>query len=101
MLFLNIETQEYPRHQGDLELLGWALGDQLPAGWVEVQPEGYPPGLPDGSKIVEEYPVKDGDTWKQSFKIVAMTQGEIQNSLAMHHAINEGIGKDSNLVIEL
>jgi hypothetical protein len=34
--YYNTETNEYPRYQGDLELLGWTAGEPLPANWVEV-----------------------------------------------------------------
>lgn len=37
MLFYNTETQEYPRYQGDLQLLGWEIGNPLPENWVEVE----------------------------------------------------------------
>lgn len=37
MLFYNIQTQEYPRYQGDLQLLGWEVGNLLPENWVEVE----------------------------------------------------------------
>jgi hypothetical protein len=37
--YLNIETNQYPLHDGDLEVLipGWTPGDALPYPWVEVQ----------------------------------------------------------------
>jgi hypothetical protein len=34
--YFNTETKEYPRHDGDLKLLGWSEGEQLPKNWVEV-----------------------------------------------------------------
>jgi hypothetical protein len=37
MLFYNTKTQEYPRYVGDLQLLGWNIGEPLPENWVEVE----------------------------------------------------------------
>lgn len=42
MIFYNTETKEYPRHIGDLELLGWQVGEPLPENWVEVEPTDPP-----------------------------------------------------------
>ena len=36
MPYLNTLTNEYPRYQGDLELLGWEEGQPLPENWVVV-----------------------------------------------------------------
>lgn len=70
MLFYNTETQEYPRYQGDLQLLGWEIGNPLPENWVEVEnndPVYNPktqtfteslPELTDG-KYIRKYQVRD------------------------------------------
>jgi len=34
--YFNTVTKEYPRHEGDLELLGWVKGTSLPENWVQV-----------------------------------------------------------------
>jgi hypothetical protein len=36
VIYYNTVTNEYPRYQGDLELLGWKVGEPLPENWVEV-----------------------------------------------------------------
>jgi hypothetical protein len=35
-IYFNVETKEYPRYAGDLKLLGWVEGEELPKNWVEV-----------------------------------------------------------------
>lgn len=70
MIFYNTETKEYPRYQGDLELLGWNAGEPLPENWVQVE-DTMPvfdistqaiteelPELVDG-KYVRKYQVRD------------------------------------------
>lgn len=41
-IFYNIETKEFPRYQGDLELFGWKEGEEIPNPWVEVAPVPFP-----------------------------------------------------------
>lgn len=76
MYFLNTVTGEYPRHQGDLELLGWNLGEPLPQDWVEVVPSERPNcGL--GQKAVEITPALVDGVWTQRWEIVEITAEEL------------------------
>lgn len=78
MLFLNTKTNEYPRYQGDLELLGWIYGEPLPTDWVEVVSVEPPIEVPKNSKVVEQTPIEIEGGWTQVFKIEPMTAEEIE-----------------------
>ena len=75
-IYLNIETQEYPRHDGDLELLGWKLGEPLPENWVEVE---YvePPIYQDGETLERLSPAFIDGKWQMSWKVRLLTPDEI------------------------
>jgi hypothetical protein len=60
MIYLNTKTNEYPRHVGDLELLGWKLGDSLPENWVEVEYT-EPPAVEEGQTCDQLAPTQDED----------------------------------------
>lgn len=77
-MFLNTETKEYPRFQGDLELLGWVAGQSLPENWVEVQAVPFPTNIPANHKTVEAEPVEINGIWTQVFDVVPMTAEEIE-----------------------
>lgn len=74
--YYNTNTQEYPRYQGDLELLGWNIGQALPEGWVEViQPE-----LPETqeNEVVEmSSPINNDGVWEVQFSIRDSTPEEL------------------------
>jgi hypothetical protein len=77
MIFYNIESNEYPRHQGDLELLGWKVGDPLPENWVEV--EYVAPKELDVLEICSPAPLPvliDG-VWKTAWNYRFLTEEEI------------------------
>lgn len=68
MRFYNIITNEYPRYQGDLELLGWSLGDPLPENWVVVFDSNIPE-VPENKKVYEGLPQKIDGVWVQFWQI--------------------------------
>jgi hypothetical protein len=77
MLFINEKTNEYPRFQGDIELLGWTLGSPLPKNWAEVQEAAYPKNVPADSKVVELAPELVAGKWVQKFEIQPLSAQEL------------------------
>jgi hypothetical protein len=75
-MYLNIETNEYPRFPGDLELLGWEQGTPLPENWVEVERVDFPEHL-ETETFYENAPIKVGDTWKQSWSVRTLSDEEL------------------------
>jgi hypothetical protein len=74
-LYLNTITNEYPRYDGDLELLGWQVGQPLPEGWAEVIPSPEPvPG--DGEVVQSQPPVLADGQWYMSWLVREMTPEE-------------------------
>lgn len=75
-IYYNTVTQEYPRHIGDLQLMGWQVGEPLPENWVEVtfveQPD-----VEDGKVAVETLPIENDGTWYVSWTTRDITQEEI------------------------
>jgi hypothetical protein len=87
-IYLNTVTGEYPRHDGDLELLGWQLGEPLPENWVSVlETEELVPGT---NEVVESQPPVfiDGQ-WHMSWEIRTMTPEEI---IRVEEFNNQSIG---------
>lgn len=77
MPYLNIETNEYPRHDGDLELLGWTPGESLPEHWVEVVESPMPtPG--ENQVIFEIEPAQVDGIWTMQWETRPMTQSELE-----------------------
>lgn len=76
MYFLNTVTGEYPRHQGDLELLGWSVGEPLPQNWVEVAPVERP-DCEESQKAIEIAPVLLDGVWTQRWEVVDITAEEL------------------------
>lgn len=74
--YLNTDTKEYPRHQGDLELLGWSVGEPLPENWVEVQEVAAPETL-EGEIAIELAPKLVDETWIQQWKVHTFTEEEL------------------------
>lgn len=68
MRFYNIVTNEYPRYQGDLELLGWTPENPLPENWVNVVDSDMPEA-PENKIIREDLPKEINGVWTQSWKI--------------------------------
>lgn len=75
-IYLNTETNEYPRHAGDLELLGWNLGDPLPENWVTVLLVD-PPIITETQTYTQNFPEKIDGIWKITYTVREMTQEEI------------------------
>lgn len=77
-MYLNTETNEFPRFQGDLELLGWVAGTPLPHGWVEVEQAEYPTDIPTDFKVVANEPEQVNGKWIMNFSVIPMTEEEIE-----------------------
>jgi hypothetical protein len=75
-MYLNTETNEYPRFAGDLELLGWEQGTPLPENWVEVEIADAPEHS-EQEVVYENAPTKVGDVWKQSWNVRALSDEEL------------------------
>lgn len=63
MAYINIETNEYPRYQGDIRLIHPEMGEEFicPPCFVEVK-EGPLPEVPEGFTLIrKELVVVDGD----------------------------------------
>jgi hypothetical protein len=74
--YLNTLTNEYPRHDGDLELLGWVPGEPLLSYWVEVE---YvkPPTLLPGQTYEQIPPAQDPDgIWRMKWAVRDLTADE-------------------------
>lgn len=77
MPYLNINTNDYPRYDGDLELLGWKLGDPLPEDWVEVIQDPTPVVAEDEIYVIQVPQLVNG-VWKATWLIRKMTAEEIE-----------------------
>lgn len=75
-IFYNTETKEFPRHFGDLALLGWEDGMDLPENWVEVAIDPQPELLINQKAIIQMPKLIKG-TWVASWKIEQRSQNEI------------------------
>ena len=76
--YYNLNTGEYPRHIGDLYLLGYEDGQELPEGWVHVV-ETEAPVRGENQKVVESQPALIDGVWKQQWRLENMTAEEIEN----------------------
>lgn len=79
--YYNIKTNEYPRHDGDLELLGWQFGSNLPEHWVEVEDSAYPEIS--STQVCEEgTPVQIDGVWKRNWILrdVSPEESEMRNT---------------------
>lgn len=77
MLFYNIETKEFPRYIGDLEILGWKKGEPLPQNWVEVVPD-EETTFDQSTQIIDMGTViNENGVWKQKKAVRDMTNEEI------------------------
>lgn len=74
-VYLNVETNEYPRHDGDLELLGWKVGDPLPENWVEVSIDPIPEVDENQTYQLQEPQLIDGQ-WRATWSVRAITDEE-------------------------
>lgn len=67
---------EYPRHIGDLYLIGYKDGEDLPEGWVEVVDTELP-SFNDDEKVLEIEPVLIDNVWTQQWQVVNLTEEDI------------------------
>jgi hypothetical protein len=74
--YLNTKTNEYPRHSGDLELLGWSSGESLPEDWAEVQ-ETIAPEINEGQTAKELAPALIEGIWTQQWEVHTLTAEEL------------------------
>lgn len=75
-IYLNTETGEYPRHDGDLELLDWKIGDPLPSGWVEVEQDPIP-AIKSGQTYESNPPQEIDGVWRVTWSIREITAKEL------------------------
>jgi hypothetical protein len=66
--YLNTQTLEYPRHDGDLKLLGWIEGNELPENWVNVNFVD-PPEVLDSQIAYETFPENVDGIWYMTWQI--------------------------------
>jgi len=78
-IYLNTKTKEYPRHPGDLELLGWLQGNPLPSNWVEVVGTDAP-SFEDGETVYEVEPLEIDGVWTRQWAVRALTQEEVEQN---------------------
>lgn len=76
MAYLNTLTMEYPRHIGDLYLIGYKDGEDLPEGWVEVVDTELP-SFNENEKVVEIAPALIDNVWTQQWQVVNLTEEDI------------------------
>lgn len=97
MAYLNTATSEYPRHIGDLMLLGWSEGEPLPEGWVEVF-ETPAPVAEAGWVVYENTPKKTKDGYVQDWATRELTPAEVFNRRKMIAVskVARGIGLDAD-----
>jgi hypothetical protein len=88
--YLNIVTKEYPRHDGDLELLGWEVGQPLPSDWVEVL-EVELPETQDDEKLIIGFPVENNGKWYVNPIIEKMTEQEYSDAVAFRLAMRPSL----------
>jgi hypothetical protein len=75
-IYLNTKTGEFPRHNGDLELLGWQFGSSLPENWVEVVYDPIPT-LANGETFEDQPPTLIDGKWRVLRNVRAITVEEI------------------------
>jgi hypothetical protein len=77
-IYLNPETKEYPRHDGDIQLIDptWEPGDELPKPWVQVTELPFPTINADEA-AVESEPQQINGVWTMVWNIRPLTDEEI------------------------
>ena len=75
MIYLNTQTQEYPRHDGDLELLGWVVGQPLLENWAEVTYTN-PPIVNEEQTAVQLSPIEVDGVWTITWAVRDLTDEE-------------------------
>ena len=77
--YINLETNEYPLHEGDIRLLYPDMGDTfiLPEGFAEVK-ESNPPEHPVTKKARETAPLLTDEGYIRQWEFIDMTPQEIE-----------------------
>lgn len=72
-------NNEYPRYIGDLQIENpnWSVGDELPAGWVEVV-ETDLPVAGENQVVYQDFPTEVDGVMMQNWQIRDMTAEEIE-----------------------
>lgn len=86
--YLNTETQDYPRHEGDLYLLGWSDDQPLPENWVEVVIDPVPDVAPEQTYELQAPSLIDG-AWRAVYIVRDLTVDELAKVQARDAAIAE------------
>lgn len=75
-IFYNIETGEYPRHEGDLKIVGWVENTTLPENWVAVENTEMPK-VDSTKKVIEGMPEQyEPGKYKQKWIIEDLSYDE-------------------------
>jgi hypothetical protein len=76
--YININTKQYPLHQGDIRLEVDGIGEEFvcPEGYAIVQPVDMP-SVTNTQYCVEDAPVEQDGVWVQQFRVVQMTPEEV------------------------
>lgn len=92
--YFNTLTEEFPRYDGDLELLGWRFGEDLPDNWVVVIND----GLPSITKLQTyemELPIVIDNVWHSNFSIRDKTEQELTLEIETENRIKERFKADT------
>lgn len=97
MVYLNTNTNEYPRHVGDLALVGWVAGDNLPDGWFKVELS-EPPIVEDGFVAYEVTPLLIDGVYVQQWATREFTDAErlANRKSVAAWKVAKGIGLDDD-----
>jgi hypothetical protein len=76
--YINLNTKQYPLHQGDIRIEVDGIGDEFvcPEGYAEVQ-ETSPPTITENQRWVEEAPQEVNGVWTKIFRVIDLTEAEI------------------------
>jgi hypothetical protein len=74
--YYNVQTNDYPRYQGDLELLGWTVGEPLPENWVEVIEVSAPEFDNENETLELSLPKNIDSQWHQQIVVRPLTVEE-------------------------
>ena len=75
-LFINTDTMEYPRYEGD-------IANETNSNWAEVERTTMPE-YADGQAPYELTPILVNNVWTQQWAVRDLTPEEIENSRSLH-----------------